>query len=1600
MAEQLDLKPLMNPVGEDDSYVPGERSSIEPPPPEDEDWMELSTQLSVLAERESSAIARSRALTVSALLRSSQGQREEALTQLREAAIASPRLGLCAELFAEQAVDAGSAAHEKASPDIIQVWEAAARQASTRAMKKHAQRRLLWELSLRSREAERQALLDRIVRAGEGDLALELDRVIARLAEKQSLSKMTYPESWSNDIALAAEALGGKQSSGSDEELKSQGDLGKDLLLQRAARLLREGDVSASLEALGATGIPAEVVLEFSAALHGAAPGGLSERVKLLWKLARTSNERRIYRELFVAALLNRDTASVGKALEQVDPSAGTLKLKERLFLLAFSGQDWHVAEDELSAVFDQDPIAAYALASPLSPTVKASESTENALLAQLAAALCRYLSDELSEAERGLAQEDMDRALAELKTRGSQSLLLAAITLGQSKREAAAADADALRVLSFAADSQLTELIRAAQLSQQGRNEEASAIYQELLLGTDPLLHLAACRGLLGTPPLDARSADQQEAALNSKVEDAALHELPVDGPSKWSSQLEHALLTKKGQERFQYFVELLTKRLKLAPKGLHYSTTLQLFASESYARLSGANQETQGTRQTLSEGKLLVSRLTRLSKLFEEPVEIESTELAELARSRDVGLRALSRWSSAQQDLKDVDADRLPDNLELTRLEHLQNFASALTRADWKQAVWALQKARTTNQEEEASAVSEQLVSELLIDLSELEITLDPESDNSFANSHFGVIAQEGASESQRRFALERLAELDERRKDHKSALMWRRALSEEFPQDLSTQIRLEELQRTVGEPSEATAQKLADLLPPGDRDAYRALLGVAALVQSDLRGARKFLQPMLEHAQPPLLALRGLIMIARERRDDELLRQCYLKLSERKLGELDSVAVHHELALIETRKGSRSAARKQLKEALERRSDSFVLRYLDNFIEKATAPLERGKQLASFAESCALSEHKVELWREAAQHFETAGELALAAQVYENILAQQPADQDAYEALVGVLATESDSSRLRRVYERRLKHVTRKTAEQSELLVHLSSLLLELNEPEEAKSRLEELLLDHPEHLLALGTHAELSLQLSDVHASEKSLIAMRQLLPEGPERLDVLRRLGEIYFEKTGQMEKAMDAYQDVLAQEPHDDHVCERLVEIYCKMGLAERAAQLQTQLIQSAQAADKKRRLALRLAEIYETIGKDREKAAATLERTRKAWPLDAQVLTASIQFLDRHGDSGTRGITLSRAEKDARRKLEAGSINSGLVETLGAVARLSNRAAEADACEAALASYLGGEGSALKPAGLHCLSPKIDGVLAPHSYPEPFRRLLQKTADAMDAAFSVDLAALGARPLTSGPLHDRVQKIAETIGWPKMELFMTPSLGARCLPVSRRPPRLLIGEGIESLSGIARDYLLLRAFKLQVMGVGALSRSRDEDRFAGIVALLHLFCPNWRPPPVDVRKVAKARALIEQGLARVGYDDEVPTLALEAIGTLSGQNEGLIEAPRTLANRACLVGVGDLNAVLEAMAAGEGKKLAEGGPSRFRFVDSHAEAKELLLFMTTSHFTNARIALGLVEAPVNEVPRAPAPLPPAPRPPGSRAPLPPRRPKPPPPKR
>lgn len=1521
MTDSIDLEQLIVQMAVDENYVPGEGAEVPAASAEEADWRAIGEKLKSLAQSQSSASAKSRALSVAALLQLRSGQRQGAKSSLEQATEASPRYVLAVQLL--NRLEPGP------SPHIEQLLESAAQ-----GCRRNGTQRAIWaslrhRLRAEGRQNELSHLLDRLVRSVAATEAWSVERAVHRLASGQSLAGLELPRAHAPQLSIIAELLRPSAAPPTDD-----GPFSRELLSLHAARNVQKGNIRAALPSIrrAFSAEPWLTTLESSASLLDRAPALNTESAaaasahqevpSTLEGRSAESPRRRALR-----SLERNDREGARAVLAETVSGDGTLTLAERALLSAWTGHPLQLRREEAVAAWDEWPALAIALYDPLAPVLRADSASASAQWLELGARIAR--SPELSILLDEDAQSSEEGRVDAPEMVAARDFVMA---IRNAESDEILETAGPIRTLLKVSSPSPIEAFLAAQ----SRKKKLSAQLLEEAVAKDKSLALAAFH--IAPPDHELPSRDASRSSLLSflfAVERAFRGEAPALGLGAWcQSALESTDFRNSA-----------------------WSAGLAWLAWAAHI----ANRDGSG-------GRLEPSQMTAY--------------LAGLV-SGDEAVKTLVRGSHWRDFTTGTSPPAWTDAWVCSAMDWLTPGAAPLSE---KQAALAwprnvrtllnffsghLDALPARPKEGELDSTSERCLAEL----DAWAAKLGDESARFRAERYWNSLAfgaeasdADGAPpKSMKLRAYERLAELEELIRGRGSGVLWRRALAEEFPDHLPSLFRLEELSLDGGA-FWPLVEQLAHRLPPADRDAAQLAAGAHAFAEGDFRKTRRLLEPLLHSSSSSLFVLRTLQCLARDTRDDELLERCLAGLQrlatreEHKAQDLDLAAIGGELALVRLRQGASAAASQALTEALEARCDAFPLAHLDCVARPASDPAHRAEQVELLAEIAKAPSHALQLWRETADLWRALRDEERAAKADRKVLALAPGDETAFESLLAFCERCEDWDALRSLLQSRLTQGPATGAQQLRLELKLADVLVQLRQLEEAKEHLEVGLKLAPEDTRALKLHAEISVGLGAHASAERSLVQLRDCLTDREERLDVTRNLAEIYWCHLGQLEKAMDAYQELLANAPHDRHAQTQLVEIYSRLGLAERATSLQTKLIQEAKTPEDKRKGALELARIYEEVGGDPARAAATLERTRKAWPLDADVLQASIEFMDRRDSGGPRAFILDRVGKDARRHLAGSHIDPALLDTLGRVARLSLSPDEALACFHARAAYLGEESEALQPSDLQVLNPKVEDSLAPRGLSAPLRRLLRKTGAAMDSAFSVDLGALGARPLLEGRTATRVKEMAEAMGRSTVELFVSSQIGARCLSLSSRPPRLLVGAKIEDLPSLSRDYLLMRGFKLQQMGAGALARSRDEDRWPLLAALLHLFSPHWQPPTVDLRKVAKAQALLEQGLARSGYDDDLPMLALEAIGALGGEVDGLGDAPRLLANRVGLVGVGSLSAVFEAMAAGEGKRVAPSGPSRFRWIESHAEARDLLLFMTTPTFTEARVALGLAE--------------------------------------
>jgi len=1484
---------------------------LDPPPPPTLDPRTLLRGLLREAQEQTSALRRARALLVASELEEYLGDLGPAAEHARDAAEIAPKLGLAAAQARRLRADDEENAQRR--------LEASVRLAESGPSRLHAGLVLARRLR-QSGDAERASrVLDQVARAeGVGsapDARLELERLLDRLSTGESLLGIRVTDAVASAAWSVQELVGGSQRG----PLPSEADAGTTpdapyLGLLRAAREIRAGRIAEAMDLLVAARPGQQDPLLLRAAHLASRRDGAQAAKKLLLEALRISPTKLTWRALAFVALSSGDRELLGRVLSECDPASGTFEANERLLLLALCDEMPALPADEWHSLAERYGVLAHALG-PLGDIPTAAGGADDIYL-RLGAALGQA---ELGHSGQTGREDTVRQLLGELERMGTERPLAVLLQLvsskrsgdlrGQSEALAAIAEWEGAPVATLAAllresvgdtDQAVAGYARSASERESGAPEGYRALaaraVDELEGGNRADQH-----PLLQAVDLTAR-------LLGSSGGDRG-------GPAEAVSAL--APVHAPGTELALALLEALRGRgaaLSIPPPAADAEpdrTALDVVLATRSA-LRRAPLDREGTASTLGA-------------LAEH--DAEDVALAVLARVFDPHLRTKKTLRQRARFLEAVDVARACLD------------ASA---ADAKSELRALLEGEVTGP-----------LRGLIHHLAEVA------RDHDALARDYLDLATTADDPLDRRYAYGRLAEIDDERGQPGSALLWWQTVGEQWPRDIGALVAQEEAHLRAGDANQlrSVQGRLAETLPSPEGEAYRLVLAAAALGRMDLRGAQRLLEPLLESEPPHLLALRVLEAASAEVDDDAARLKAEVALFPQLTTDLDQVACLHEAAMAAARLGRRSVAARYVEQAQELRPVDFLTELFAYHLLEDDSPVERAEALERIAQASNVTSHAASLWQTAGLTWQKAEDTARATECLQRCLELEPAGDVAFEQLRTMYKAGRALPELTRLLENRLT-LELPGKKRRELELELGHLLIEQGSSAQAKTLLEGTLGRHPKDVVLLRLHAEIAGELGDHGAAEQSLASLAQSLPNGPERTAVHRALGRLYEKHFGALEKAMDAYQAALDADDSDLDLMKTVVSVYARLGLAERATQLQTELIQKAPLPDDKRREALELARLYEEVAEDPARAGATLERTRRAWPLDQGVLNATAHFYERQGDHERARALVQRTSEEARHKLSEGKLDASLLATLSAVADLSGKPQTRDAIAAARAAYLGEPGG-FTAAGPRALEASLDDLLAPPVLIAPLRNLLKKTSAALDAAFPIDLAPLDAHQAIEGPIVQRLTELCRGIGQPVPDVFVSAALGSRAVPLTTRPLRLIVGSELAVLPPDTIDYLLARALKLQQLGAGALARSRQEDAWPMVVALMSIFAPNYRPQTVDQKKILQARALVEQGLARAGYDSDVPALVLETIAALRRNTEGLAEAPRLLVNRAAMLLAGGPGAALVAMSMGDKKPLPESGPSRYRWIDSHAEAKDLLLFCASDECTAALERLG-----------------------------------------
>ena len=811
------------------------------------------------------------------------------------------------------------------------------------------------------------------------------------------------------------------------------------------------------------------------------------------------------------------------------------------------------------------------------------------------------------------------------------------------------------------------------------------------------------------------------------------------------------------------------------------------------------------------------------------------------------------------------------------------------------------------------------------------------------------------------------ERCSKLDRARGDQSSALLWQTAILEHEPQYLPALRRLEQAYIEAGREDELgpVAATLAPLLDANEATAHAILAARIRARSGQWLETRDLVDIAVGSESPSLWALRQLSALARATGDDEAVLKADRWLCDLSTRGIDAATLALRAAEAAARLGNLPEASALLERAVELVPEHLVaLTTRAEVLDSTGDATGAAESFEALAAASAVPAHQLGAWHQAALLWlDKVGDTDRGLLALEHAAEIDVNNEDVFERLQALYVAANERGKLASLIEQRLEQTT-DPEQRIALEVTRGRALAEVGDRAAAKQALAAALDANPDHAEALDAFAEICMAEGDWSGAEQAWIRLARHAAEPERQANIYEKLGELYEGELENPERAELSYQEVLKRRPDDVAATERLVDVYGRLGNTAKAVELANGLVERAENPDEKCERTIALARVYDEVVGDPKKAEATLERARKQWSHNGDVLRALSGFYQRKGEERALHMVLDRAATDARRALGTGRFDTSFFEILGTVAELKGDADSAKVAVSTIAALEGRE-DPLRGGGPAAGDARLDEFLSPELLSLPLRALLKKSGDALDAAYPVDLRVLRAAPMPaeSQDFVGNIQQLARAFGINSLDVFVSTTIGAACMPVSSNPPQLVFGKALlDGDDDAARYFLLVRALKILQAHASTLSRTSPIDLWPLTAAYLSVFAPDWQPQGVDAKKMAEARQRIQGAMPR-NLDPDVPVLALEVVGSIGNRAAQLATAVNQWGNRTGLLALGNPTAALRAIALSLGQQggMPAEGPDRIKWIVRHPEARGIAVFSVSEQYSEARRRLNLV---------------------------------------
>ncbi|MGC4066556.1 MAG: hypothetical protein QM784_18355 [Polyangiaceae bacterium] len=619
-------------------------------------------------------------------------------------------------------------------------------------------------------------------------------------------------------------------------------------------------------------------------------------------------------------------------------------------------------------------------------------------------------------------------------------------------------------------------------------------------------------------------------------------------------------------------------------------------------------------------------------------------------------------------------------------------------------------------------------------------------------------------------------------------------------------------------------ALSERLAPLLPRLERHAH-AWLAVSAHRQGVQSGTRSgddsvpLVDLLGRDAEPEAWFLRRMLTHAELTHDDAMLFECLEALQSLASSPLDAATLGLRAAETALRLERWDDGEALLEETTQLAPTHLVaLSTRAELLDARGLTAGAAEAYEALGEASCMPTHKVAAWLHAAELYETLHrEANRAAPASDDTRELQ--DDDALEHAIGCLeravrldGTRADAfAKLRQYYVEleRFEPLEALLTEQlllveapklrAELEIERARLQLKLGRADEARRGLERALALQPEDEQTLALLSHILVVSGDGEEAEQHLIRLAACAHDEGLVLEAYRQLATLYETTLEQPARAEIAYREILRRSPGDP-AGDQLVSILLNLDQPAEAVAVLLELVEHSKDTPLEKGRHLELARIYDAVLGERRRAEEVLERARRKWTNDAQVLRALTSFHVRAQDPAAVGALLDRSLAEARRALSSGRFDTSFFEVIATVGEL-RQTPDLEAVAGATLLAISANPTTLQGLGAKAAEDDYADLLAPDVLNLPLRALLKRTGSILSAVTKIDLKSMRASPLKeqSRSLASHLSDLARYFGLGELETFISPALGAVCQPLGQNPPALVVGPSFVELESEGR---------------------------------------------------------------------------------------------------------------------------------------------------------------------------------------------------------